>query len=207
MSNGTGFGFSAVSSGKGGFTSGGLPNIPILGVNLVNLATLNNGKQGGGGGIRGIIPQQTYDSDRDFDDYEKIRFTLRNAWNTTYKTQLSQCTIPEIQKTKKSLQTPFRIVNNAGDLLLRQYYTCGGPCQTYQNRPGLHGLKQKFGSIQSICDGSNVEPATCNQHWVYDSSDYIKYKKQAAMVKNYNDITEGGSNNGSYVALKAIRRY
>jgi len=207
MSNSIGIGFSSVANGHAGYTSGGLPDFPILGVTSVNYALLNSGKQGGGGGIRGIMPQQSGDTDKDYEDYENIRFSLRNAWNTNYKLQLSLCTIPLIKQTKKSLQTPFRIVNNAGDLLLRQYYSCGGPCQTFQNRPGLRGLKQRFGAIQAQCDGSLVEAAACNQHWVYDSSDYIRYKKQTAMAKNYNDISYGGSNNGSYVALKASRRY
>ena len=163
MSNSIGVGFSPVASGHSGFTSGGLPSIPIIGVNIVN--NLNRG-----GGIRGIMPQQTGDTDKDYPEYENIRFSLRNSWNTTYKNQLSACTIPLIQKTQKPLQTPFRVVNNAGDLLLRQYYSCGGSCQTFQNRPGLFGLKQRFGSIQNQCDGSQVAPAACNQHWVYDLS-------------------------------------
>ena len=202
-----GTGFSPSANGHSGYTSGGLPNIPIIGVNTVDWKTLNSGPQGGGGAIKGFMPRATLKTDKDYQEFENIRFSLCNAWNTSYKRQLEGCTIPLIQKTKKPLQTPFRVVNNAGDLLLRQYYSCGGSCQTFQSRPNLKGLKQHFGSIQNICDGSQVEPAACNQHWVYDSSDYIRYKKQAAVVKNYNDISYGGSNNGSYVASKAVRRY
>ena len=207
MSTNIGVGFSPVANGHAGYTSGGLPNIPILGVNTVNYSTLHSNTQGGGGGIKGFMPQTTTKVDKDYPEFENIRFSLCNAWNTNYKRQLAGCTIPLIKKTKKPLQTPFRVVNNAGDLLLRQTYSCGGSCQTFQSRPNLKGLRGHFGAIQSICDGSNVEPAACNQHWVYDSSDYIRYKKQAAVVKNYNDISYGGANNGSYVASKAVRRY
>ena len=207
MSNSIGTGFSSIGSGKSGVTRGGLPNIPILGVNVANLDYVNGSRVGGGGGIKGFMPPTTYTTDKRYEEYENIRFSLTNAWNTRYKRQLSACTIPEIKKTRKPLQTPFRVVNNAGDLLLRQYYSCGGSCQTFQSRPNMKGLRQHFGAIQSICDGSQVEPASCNQHYVYDSSDYIRYKKQAAVVKNFNDISYGGSNNGAYTATKAIRRF
>lgn len=200
-----GVGFSSIGSGKSGVTRGGLPNIRIPGVNVILKKTTNGG--GGGGGLKGFMPPATMKVDKDYVEYENIRFSLSNAWNTNYKRQLAACTIPEIQKTQKPLQTPFRVVNNAGDLLLRQYYSCGGACQTFQSRPNLKGLRGHFGAIQSVCDGSRVEPASCNQHYVYDSSDYIRYKKQEAVVKNYNDISYGGSNNGSQVAIRAIRRY
>ena len=202
-----GVGFSSIGSGKSGITRGGLPSIRIPGVNVILDKTVNSSKHGGGGGIRGFMPPATTKVDKDYAEYENIRFSLKNAWNTNYKRQLSACTIPEIRISQKPLQTPFRVVNNAGDLLLRQYYTCGGACQTFQSRPNLKGLKRHFGAIQNICDGSQVEPASCNQHYVYDSSDYIRYKKQDAVVKNYNDLSYGGSNNASQVAIKAIRRF
>jgi hypothetical protein len=53
-----------------------------------------------------------------------------------------------------------------------------------------------------------VKPAACNQKYVYDSSDYITYKKQSAIVKNYNALDNGGDDyNASQVAFKAIRRF
>jgi hypothetical protein len=109
-------------------------------------------------------------------------------------------------------------VNNAGDLLSRENYSCGGSCQTFQSRPGLSGLKQRFGSIQSSCTPSaaynnlqlnrKIPAAACNVKYVYDSSDYITYLKQKAINKNYNDLTYGGDDsNSSQSAQKAIRRY
>ena len=208
MSNSIGTGFSAIGSGKSGITRGGLPNIPILGVNIAITHPNNRyGYGGGGGGLKGFMPPATSTTNKEYLEYENIRFSLTNAWNTRYKRALSECTIPILKKTQKPLQTPFRVVNNAGDLLLRQYYSCGGSCQTFQSRPNMKGLRSHFGAIQSICDGSQVEPASCNQHYVYDSSDYVRYKKQAAVVKNFNDLTYGSSNNGAYTATKAIRRF
>ena len=152
-----------------------------------------------GGGIRGIMPQQLLDNSKEFKETEQIRFTLRNAWNTKYVEQLGN---------KKRIIGPFRAVNNAGDILCREYYTCGGPCQTFQSRPGMFGLKTHFGAIQNKCDATGVPASACNTKYVYDSSNYTTFLKQQAVNKNYNNISNGGNNNnGSQSAYKAIRRY
>jgi hypothetical protein len=165
-----------------------------------------------GGAIRGYMPQQNQTVDKDFAQFENIRFTLKQAWNTDYNRQLKQ------SKLKRSITTPFRAVNNAGDLLSRLNYSCGGSCQTFQSRPGLHGLRQNFGAVQKTCIPSaiysslqlndRIPSATCNVKYVYDSSDYTTYLKQKAIVKNYNDLSYGGNNsNASQSAMRAIKRY
>lgn len=164
-----------------------------------------------GGAIRGYIPQSTQDSDRTYVNYEQIRFSLKNAWNTTYRSQLRN-------SGKKAIITPFRAVTNSGDLLSREYYSCGGSCQTFQSRPGLKGLKTHFGSISNSCIpgviysqyqiDSRIPAAACNVKYVYDSSDYITYLKQKAVSKNYNDLSNGGNDyKASQSTLRAIRRY
>ena len=151
-----------------------------------------------GGGIPGFIPQAVYTTNNN-NEFIDTRFTLKNAWNTNYL---------RMPNNEKSICTPFRAVNNAGDLLSRKYYSCGGPCQTFQSRPGMFGLKQHFGAIQNHCDGSGVPPSSCNIKYVYDSSDYIRYSKQKAVNKNYNDVSYGGNNySGAQSAIRAIRRY
>ena len=180
------------NSSKANYTSGGITNYGAAGVTYPSTRKL-------GGGIRGIMPQADVDTNKTFIDYEQIRFTLRNAWNTKYVTQLGN---------KKRVIGPFRAVNNAGDVLCRKYYSCGGPCQTFQSRPGMFGLKGAFGSIQSLCDGTGVPPSACNTKFVYDSSDYITYLKQKAINKNYNALTYGGNDsNGAQSVFRAIRRY
>ena len=169
-------------------------------------------KKNSGGAIQGYMPQQLLKVDKDFKEFEQIRFTLKNAWNTTYPSQLRTSNI------KSTIITPFRAVNNAGDLMGRQNFSCGGPCQSFQNRPGLHGLKQRFGSIQKTCVPSasynslqlndTIPASACNVKYVYDSSDYITYLKQRAVNKNYNDLSYGGNDySGSQSARRAIRRY
>jgi hypothetical protein len=165
-----------------------------------------------GGAINGYMPKQTQNVDKRYPEFEHIRFTLKNAWNTSYQRQLRKNNI------KKSITTPFRAVNNAGDLLSRQNYSCGGTCQTFQSRPGLKGLSTHFGSVQNTCIPSfignrlqmnnNIPASACNVKYVYDSSDYITYLKQSAVNKNYNDLKYGGNdNNSSQSVIRAIRRY
>jgi len=148
--------------------------------------------------IKGYIPPplQTTDTTQ----IAQSRNTLVRAWNTTYKR--------DILNTIGTIATPFRIVNNAGDILCRQYYSCGGSCQTPQSRPGIYGLSIRFGSAHDICDGTNVSPATCNNKYVYDGSDYTTYLKNKAILNNYNDVSYGGNlYHGAQVQSKAIRRY
>ena len=161
-----------------------------------------------GGGLRGIMPQPIVDHDNS-DSFAMTRFTLRDAWNTTRTTGSSY---------PKRITTPFRAVNNAGDLLSRENYSCGGSCQSFQSRPGLKGLSQRFGSIQSTCYPSaaysslqlidNIPAAACNVKFVYDGSDYTRFKRNLAVNKNYNDRSFGGNDySTSQVAIRHSKRY
>ena len=100
----------------------------------------------------------------------------------------------------------------------RDNYSCGGSCQTFQSRPGLRGLNIRFGATSISCTPSaaynslqlntSVPSATCNVKYVYDSSDYIRYLKQQAVNKNFNDFSYGGDQyKSSQSAQRAIRRY
>ena len=192
-------------------TSIGYTNaIPGSNVSAYILAT----KPGSSGGaIPGWMPQTLVKVDKRNPEFEHIRFILKDSWNTTYPSQLRKYNL------KQTITTPFRAVNNAGDLMSRNNYSCGGPCQTFQSRPGLKGLRTRFGSIQKTCIPSDaynslqistqgIPAAACNVKYVYDSSDYTTYLKQRAFNKNYNDLTYGGdSGNASQSALRAIRRY
>ena len=161
--------------------------------------------------IKGFIPQSIQTTNKQYREFEHIRFTLKNAWNTNYKRQLQG------ENLKKSITTPYRAVNNAGDLLSRKNYSCGGTCQSVQSRPNVRGIKGHLGSVQNSCRPSDwynslqmlrdVPASACNVKFVYDSSDYVTYLKQKAILSNYNDLTYGGnSSSTSQSAMRAIRR-
>ena len=184
---------------------------PINGSNVAFSIFAKNPKSPGGA-IQGWMPQTTQLTDKRYPEYEHIRLIVKDAWNTQYRRQLRR------NNLKQSITTPFRAVNNAGDLLSRENYSCGGSCQSFQSRPGLRGLRSHFGAISVSCTPSaaynslqlinNVPAAACNVKYVYDSSDYITYLKQRAINKNYNDLSNGGDDyKGSQSAQRAIRRY
>lgn len=149
-----------------------------------------------GGAIPGFMPKHLV-LNNNVSNYDNVRTTLRKGWNNNYRTA------PGCNRTRI---TPFRVVTNSGDLLSRNYYSCGGSSQVSQSRPGLFGLN--IGSIQGVCDNSGVPPSTCNVKYVYDSSNYTTFLKQQAIYKNYNDLSNGGDNyNASQVKQRAIKRY
>ena len=131
-----------------------------------------------------------------------MRFTLRNAWNG-----------PAAKGTvngKKVAATPFRAVNNAGDLLNRVNYTSGGSNQVNTGRIKLaaNGSARVLGgSIFAKVDGSGVPSSTTNVKYVYDGSDYTRFKKQQASNRNYNDTSFGGAGaSNTFIALNRVRR-
>lgn len=113
--------------------------------------------------------------------YAQTRSILRNAWNTA----------PESSSVK--YKPSYRTINNIGDKLHRQNYSCGGSCQTPQSTPGVSSIKNSIGSIISQCDSSGIQPATCNVKYVSDSSNYTKFLRQQSMGKSYNDSSFGGT--------------
>ena len=152
-----------------------------------------------GGGIHGFIPKAVITTNNNY-GYVRTRTIVRNQWSKQY-----------LSAPKKVAQTPFRAINNAGDLLSRQAYSCGGPTQSFQSRPGLSGLKGSLGHVNRNCgEGATdtTEAAACNSKFVYDTSDYIRYRKQLAINKNYNDKSNGGNDSsGAQVAIRASRRF
>lgn len=149
----------------------------------------------GGGPFKGYSPAQTITNYKD-SEQTSIRRILRNSWN-------NQQAVGTVNGNKRII-TPFRAVNNLGDFLSRQNYVCGGSNQVNADKPGW---KSRIGSIISQCDGTGVAAGSGNMRYVPDSSDYIRYRKQRAIGKTYNDLKNGGDeSNGSYVALMAIRR-
>jgi hypothetical protein len=148
-----------------------------------------------GGPFNGYSGKQTVTNYKD-SEQTMSRRVLRSAWNTRYASGTVN--------GQSRVITPFRAVNNLGDFLSRTNYVCGGPNQVNASKPGMKG---RIGSIISACDATGVEASVCNPKFVPDSSDYIRFKKQQAMNRNYNDSKNGGDeSNGSYVALMRVTR-
>lgn len=151
-----------------------------------------------GFGLKGFIPQQLITTDASV--YGPTRLYLRESFDTSYLRQKT------LQGVPAKINSPFRLVTNAGDKLSRQNYTCGG----YSNqgsRPQNRGLRRLWGSTQFNCDGTGVEAANCNTKYVYDSSDYTAYMRNRSYNKTYNLPTNGGNaSNTSQTSIRHAKR-
>ena len=104
------------------------------------------------------------------------RDIVRRSWNTAFATGTVN--------TYKRRVTPFRAVNNSGDFLLRKNYDSNG----------------------ANPDSTGIPSANTNPKFVADSSDYIRYKKQVSVNRNYNDLANGGDeHNASVTFLMNVR--
>ena len=104
------------------------------------------------------------------------RDILRRAWNTPFATGTV--------KGQARRVTPFRAVNNSGDFLLRQNYNSKG----------------------ANPDSTGIPSANTNPKFVADSSDYVKYRRQVSVNRNYNDLANGGDeHNASVTFLMNVR--
>ena len=146
-----------------------------------------------GGGIQGIAPKITGIT-LDTSVIPRDRYVIRKAFANSYKFQGTTHVM-----TGNLAQTPFRLVMNAGDPMSRQNIG-GGSDQVGSRVGGFAGLAKSYNGA------GNGDGASGNQHFVYDSSDYIRFKKLQGKTRNYNDKTFGGSNNGSYSAIMRVRR-
>lgn len=99
--------------------------------------------------------------------------------------------------------TPFRLAFNAGDINGTENEA---PMSVLPNVNQLNG--ENLSRLNVRGDGTKNGNAgfSGNPKYVYDSSDYVKFKKLQAINKNYNDSSYGGSNNGSYSFLLRVRR-
>lgn len=151
-----------------------------------------------GGPFQGFSATQTVLNYKD-GEQTAIRSVLRNGWNTALANSS--------YKGNDRVITPFRAVNNSGDYLARENYKCGGPTGMSKSSIGWAGSKIYLGSKVDNCDNTGVPGASGNVKYVYDSSDYITFRKQQAINHNYNDLKNGGDDsNGSYVYLMSVRR-
>ena len=116
-------------------------------------------------------PKDSYyvgDSDR-----ASTNSILRRGWNAAFATGT--------YNGKSRVITPFRAVNNSGDFLARTNYKCGGPTGMSKSSIGWAGSKIYLGSLVNNCDDSGVPGASGNVKYVYDSSDYITFRRQQAI--------------------------
>ena len=101
--------------------------------------------------------------------------------------------------------TPFRKAFNAGDMLTRNNSATSTLLPKPPNQ--VNSLRNMFGwqnNAGSVGQDSNGSFYSGNPRFVYDGSDYSRFKKLQAINRNYNDITFGGDQHSA--SQQAYRR-
>jgi len=106
----------------------------------------------------------------------------------------------------------FRLAYNAGDPLSRVNFSSGGPNMiSSTGRPKLHLASNRDGGQKG--NPTVPEASTTNVKYVYDSSLFIRFKREQSINRGYAglgqsssaDYTAGGANNGANVAFRMAR--
>ncbi len=158
-----------------------------------------------GGGVPGFIPTGGFANMVVGGDISVSRRVLRSSFKSNDVKHNGSV-------IAKATCGPFRASNFGGDVLSRHNQSCGATNQVTGTRGQLRGLKLgdsvSSSDCQKLTNGvtpNQVKLASSNVKKVYDSSDYIRFKKLQAYNKTYNDKSFGGSNNGSYSFLNNLR--
>ena len=150
----------------------------------------------------------------------KARTVLRNSFGNqvmhglpcSEKTNCKKCTGCSPLMIKKSPNgcpslTPFRRAMHAGDVFNQvnstTLSTLPAPNQVNNIKPvQLRGLNHKAGGARK----GGKAAYTGNPRYVYDGSDYTRFKNLQSQNRNYNDLSFGGDrSNASYVPLMRVR--
>jgi hypothetical protein len=108
---------------------------------------------------------------------------------------------------------PFRAAFNQGDVLGRQYQSCGGCNQVNDVNSRVLRLNMIDSVSQKSCNvvTNGVTPlqvplGSGNSKFVSDSSLFTRFKHLSAVNQTYNDKSFGGNDhNGSYSFLMSVR--
>lgn len=118
----------------------------------------------------------------------ETRRVLKYAWNTQFTNS---------QSPIKPSMGGFRLTMNAGDPLSRQGYTCSGP--NALNGLVFTNMPMNKGNASYECDGSGIEESNCNTRYVYDSSNFTRFRKEQAMNRAIQPTTSNQSESESTV--------
>ena len=124
---------------------------------------------------------------------------MRDAYNNV-------CNFKALGLQNNGKTTPFRIATNSGD---PNSTVNQNPSSNMPSNNMVNGIQGNLTLNRAYINGTtNTGDSyyTGNPRYVYDSSNYIKYKKEIAIQRNYNDSTSGGNYQSTVAnALMRIR--
>jgi len=108
----------------------------------------------------------------------------------------------------KNILGPFRTSFNAGDVVTNRIENTNIKYGKVPNQVGGNNLSRVQGKADGISGQNGKAMYSGNPRHVYDGSDYARYKKLAAINKNFNDTTYGNGTKHlpSQFAIRRVRR-
>ena len=119
-------------------------------------------------------------------DKALVRNKLRNTYSTV-------CNFKNYGLNNDGKTTPFRIATNSGDA---NGTLNNNPVPTMPNHNQVGSIQGNLVLSRISYNGTNSNGDAYysgNPKYVYDSSNYVKYKKEQSINSNYNDATAGGN--------------
>ena len=127
---------------------------------------------------------------------------------------VGSCAGTDGRAKKKIPLTPFRAATSAGDPIQSDSGRPAAPTTCLYSPNQVNGTNRSLGfqrarnmtgGVSRVSGGAQW---TGNPKYVYDSSDYVRFKRLQANNRNYNDLSFGGDqHNASYVPKLAVRRF
>ena len=116
-----------------------------------------------------------------------------------------------ITNSQRPVCGPFRAAMNAGDALGRRYLQCDCPNPlSAKSALNADGISQRgCGVIVNGYSTKQVPVANCNTKYVYDSSDYIRFKKLSAQRMGHekrNNSVRGSNASSGGTVLRSLQR-
>lgn len=199
---------------------GGLPGSMPINV-ATNQTLLNPGPQygtgliGGGGSCHDCSSGMEGGNERSLS-----RQILRNSFgNKSYvfvnlDGNMVKVSPDYLSYRKKAPLGPFRLAMTAGDPAGAYYNNMNTDPRYGKPANQVGAINPNLGSsptagykgLAGHVSNNGTAAYTGNPKFVYDGSDYTKFKKLQAINRTYNDLSFGGSTNSSFSALKRSKR-
>lgn len=154
-----------------------------------------------GGGHKGIQPKLLGHTDSGGE-----RAVYRNQLNRAFGNMYNKGLESSPLLYNKNILGPFRSAINGGDVITNYIETTNKQYGIESSQNG--GLNQSRINGLGLNNGVNRQGKgmySGNGKYVYDSSNYIRFKKLQAINKTYNDTNHGSGGNSSYMSISLNR--
>ena len=155
-----------------------------------------------GGGIKGFQAKPIHGHTETGGLRSVYRKQISKSFGNQYNSGLNDSPL----LYNKNILGPFRSAYNAGDVITNSIVNT----DIRYGRESSQVNGNNLSRVQVRGDGLNRNGSAMfsgNPRFVYDGSDYIRFKKLNAINKNYNDLTFGGANNSqSQHAIRQVRK-